>query len=63
MSERKHEFHLLTDYCIRCGISIRAWSESGTSCIDATNVIAISHLVRGNLLDERITPKSNSSAD
>lgn len=48
----EHEWHLVTQYCIHCGVSNESQNNENVPCHRFDNVIAISHLVSQKRLKE-----------
>ena len=51
----KHDFDPLTHWCLRCGTGVQdALTKNEFECAATENVVAISHLVRGQILRDAV---------
>jgi hypothetical protein len=54
-AHRSHDFDDITEFCLDCGISADAAIRGAVRCHGGPNVVAISHIVRGNRLDSTVS--------
>lgn len=59
----KHEWHLVSDYCIHCGLSRVHEYDLPYQCHRTENVIAISHIVRNNNVLQTSSKNNNPNSN
>lgn len=57
-----HDWDDLTHYCKRCGCPMELAVDRNIACIDAPNVVAVSHLIAQKRMCEILASKEKTDA-